>query len=96
MIELNRNLESTVRMIRGKLDALGQMLPDDSRVEVESVNIPNEIETVPIIVLNGGFDDAAKACGAAVTTDKGGIKFFITTDEQVIFLKGNSDVDAER
>ena len=96
MIELNRNLESTVQMIYGKLDALGQMLPDDSCVEVESVNIPNEIGAVPIIVLSNGFDVAAKACGATVTTDKSGVKFFMTTDGQAIFLKGNSDVDAER
>ena len=80
MIELNRNLESTVQMIYGKLDMLGQMMMDDSCVEVESVNIPNEIGTVPIIVLCEGFDDAAKACGAAVTTDESGVKFFITTD----------------
>ena len=96
MIELNRNLESAVQMIYGKLDALGQMMVDDSCVEVESVNIPNEIGTVPIIVLYEGFDDAAKACGATVTTDESGVKFFMTTDGQAIFLKGNSDVDAER
>lgn len=90
MIELNRNLESTVRMIYGKLDALGQMMVDDSCVEVESVNIPNEVGTVPIIVLYEGFDVAAKACGAAVSTDESGVKFFITTDKQVIFLDGSN------
>lgn len=90
MIELNRNLESAVQMIYGKLDALGQMMVDDSCVEVESVNIPNEIGTVPIIVLCEGFDDAAKACGATVKTDESGIKFFITTDGQAIFLDGSN------
>ena len=90
VIELNRDLEGTVRMIYGKLEALGQMLIDDSCVEVESVNIPNEVGTVPIIALCEGFDDAAKACGAAVSTDESGIKFFITTDQQVIFLDGSN------
>ena len=93
MINLNRDLEGTVRMIYGKLDALGQMLVDDSCVEVESVNIPNELGTVPIIVLYEGFDDAAKACGATVTTDEGGVKFFMASDGEAIFLKGSSDVD---
>lgn len=90
MIELNRNLESAVQMIYGKLDALGQMMVDDSCVEVESVNIPNEIGAVPIIVLSNGFDVTAKACGAVVITDESGIKFFITTDGQAFFLDGSN------
>lgn len=87
VIELNRDLEGTVRMIYGKLEALGQMLIDDSCVEVESVNLPNEVGAVPIIVLSNGFDDAAKACGATVNTDKSGVKFFMTTDGEAIFFE---------
>lgn len=60
MIELNRNLVTTARMITGKLDALSQMFPDDHKIEVDTITISNDGTTPPIVVLSDGFNDIAK------------------------------------
>ena len=90
MIELNRNLENVARMICGRLDTLDQLLNEGEDVEIESINISNEADLPPIIALSQGFDAAAEACGATVNTDENGVKFFVTTDQQVIFLDGSN------
>ena len=85
--QIINHLWKTIKPYTEQLDDMSTF--DDGDLE-DMANVPNEIETVPIIVLYEGFDDAAKACGAAVTTDKGSVKFFITTDKQVIFLDGSN------
>lgn len=88
MIELKRNLVTTARMITGKLDALSQILQDDSKTGVESITIIND-STAPLVVLNRGFDLVAKAWDVDVIIGDNGEKFFMTSDDELLVLKGD-------